>query len=178
MTGRLHYIWYANGVRQFTPVDPAVHGVPFHPRRQIFSAPPVYESARGGTTYPLWFDPTYWCEGLTWRFDFGAQMRAIKETIWCYYQIVFRELSLFTVGSVILAAFCWSSWPESQAVRLRLFAFNLLREYHLLLPPLAAVIMYAFVHVEGRFLGAVLCPDGRSRALQSSFPPTARVCRA
>jgi hypothetical protein len=155
-TAKLNYIWYANQVGHFSRRDDGeLNGARLHPRRLIFPDPPVYEfagSVRG--TYPLWYDPAFWCEGLTWRFDLGRQARAVRECLRCYYTIVASDLSLFVVGIAILAAFCFFSWQQSLASRGKLFLGALMCEYHLFLLPLAAVSMYALVHVEGRFLGA------------------------
>jgi len=76
-SGRLNYAWFVNPVFQ-SPNNwqggPPGSGNPIHPTRQILQAPAVYEFASPvAGTYPPWFDPSYWWEGVTIGFDAQKQ---------------------------------------------------------------------------------------------------------
>ncbi len=65
---RLNYLWLVDGVRDhgWETDDPRL-GTAIHPPRRLTSDPAVYEFAEPiAGTYPLWNDPPYWTEGLTW----------------------------------------------------------------------------------------------------------------
>ncbi len=80
-TGRLTYAWLAGGVTEYVhwQGDSASEsGIAAHPTRTICEAPPAYEFAGPiQATYPPWFDPAYWHEGLRIRPRWSAQRRAL-----------------------------------------------------------------------------------------------------
>jgi hypothetical protein len=68
-TGKLAFAWFTYGLPrinwQGTEPD---SGIPRHPTRKIHEHPPVYEF-RGPirATYPPWYDPSYWNDGMSPR---------------------------------------------------------------------------------------------------------------
>ena len=61
-----------------------------HPPRQIFEKPDVFEFAKPvGGTYPLWFDPAYWMQGVKVRLDWRQLAVAIICNIWYYITTLF-----------------------------------------------------------------------------------------
>ena len=79
-TGRLNYAWCVLGV----PSPPHFwrggdeFGTPSHPARLIERSPEVYEFDRPmRVTYPEWYDPSYWYEGMRLRPDFRKQALVI-----------------------------------------------------------------------------------------------------
>jgi hypothetical protein len=53
--------------------EPASNGTPPHPTRQIHQYPAVFEfNGPIHASYPPWYDPSYWNEGLRFRFDTGV----------------------------------------------------------------------------------------------------------
>ena len=78
-SGRLNYAWHVNGVRNRNwQGGPPEAGRPVHPSAQILAVPAVYEFARPTrVTYALWYDPSYWYEGVQIVFRPLQQARAV-----------------------------------------------------------------------------------------------------
>src|SRR5438445_9282667 len=140
-SGSIAYEVYVNGVDQFVPASSSLK----HPINKIHDMPPTYEF--GGPiegTYPLWYDSTYWHEGITPYFDLAQQFHAIAAslvTYWRQFCSVFLQLN-DTVALIVLylispqpsACFkrAWASWP-------------------FLIICLAAMGLYALVYAESRY---------------------------
>jgi hypothetical protein len=78
---RLNYAWLINPRVPDThwQGDPPGSGTPRHPTRRIFSAPAAFEFATPiGGTYPPWYDPSYWNEGLRPRLDWRKEMSVVE----------------------------------------------------------------------------------------------------
>lgn len=150
--GRINYIWHVNGNSlswsHFPHWQPGIgDGTPEHPAKKQFQAPVVYVfEPPGGGTYPMWYDPTYWWEGVSPRFSLREQIRALKVSGSFYYNFFFdTPQCVLIVGLVIL---CLMSSSAGSCLK------NLASQWVLLIPPIAAMVMYAFIHVETRYIGA------------------------
>jgi hypothetical protein len=168
--GRLNYAWDINQVKAWNHWqggDPK-HGAPVHPTRKIHDDPPLYEFATPFTraTYPPWYDPSYWYEGVQLSVDLPRQISVIVQNSGylasflanapgsltekhdAYNSLAYRNET--TVG-VFLAAFC-------VIVLAALGRASLIRgiaEYWVLLVPVGAALgAYLMLHVEGRFIAA------------------------
>lgn len=145
-TGRISYAEYINDAPKFVHWEgaPPGTGFPVHPQRKLMDAPPLYEFAAPiGGSYPLWYDSSYWYEGIKPHFSFKGQLMAIYRTMSSY-------LRIFSVTGTLYAVFVaifflvrrsgnWGSgWRE---------------EKFIWLPLTAAFGMFALVHVEPRFVG-------------------------
>ena len=82
-SGRLNYASLVN------PGAPQVHwqgepvgsGTPRHTTRQVLENPPVYEFAEPvAGTYPPWYDPSYWNEGVRGTFRLRSQIRVLVQS--------------------------------------------------------------------------------------------------
>jgi hypothetical protein len=117
-------------------------------------------------SYPPWYDPAYWYEGIRPHFAVERQLLAMYRTASSYLRIVSVTGTIYAVFLTLLALskrsqfkFAgfrgeWICWP----VRI---------------PALAALAMYAFVHVEPRFVGgflltSLMCILSRVRVSPSS----------
>jgi hypothetical protein len=84
---RLNYAWLVNPRVPDThwQGEPAGSGTPRHPTRQIFEVPAAYEFATPiGGTYPPWYDPSYWNEGLRPRFGWRTEMAVLaRNALFC-----------------------------------------------------------------------------------------------
>ena len=118
---RLNYLWIVNGVPDhgWESDDPRL-GTAVHPPRRLPSDPPVYEFAEPNLgTFPLWYDPPHWCEGLTFRFDLRQQLSAIAGSIRSFYDLFSSDLLPFTgalallhLGTVLASPVpCARGWP-------------------------------------------------------------------
>ncbi|MGH7572008.1 MAG: hypothetical protein ACREMK_09230 [Gemmatimonadota bacterium] len=144
---RLNYAWYVNGV----PLvhwrgEPSGSGQPRHPTRQLMDSPPVYEF--GGPvegTYSPWYDPAYWEEGLRPHFDPKGQFRAVSRVVREYNEWFLRKL-----GGAIATVLVLYGMSRGRVGWLR----ELASWWILLVPALAAIVMYSLVYVEGRHVAS------------------------
>jgi hypothetical protein len=145
-SGMINYAEFVNGAPKYVHWEgiPAGTGIPAHPQHKLLDKPPLYEFAGPiGGSYPLWYDPSYWYEGIRPHFSFKGQLMALYRTMSSY-------LRIFSVSGALYAVFValfflvrrsgsWGGgWREEKLVWI---------------PVLAAFGMYALVHVEPRFVG-------------------------
>ncbi len=152
-SGKLNYARYVNGIPHLHwQGGPEGHGVPAHPTRQIASAPDAFEfSAPVRGTYPPWYDPSYWYEGVQVRFDPAQQLSALVRTHRVYLEyLLLRQGPLLALVAVLLvvggAAGRAGGGAGPGGAR------KLLGLWPLWLPLLAAIGMYGLVYVEMRYL--------------------------
>jgi hypothetical protein len=158
-SGRLNYAWYVAGVpRPHAPADPGGGGRPAHPPRRLLDRPAVYEFASPvAGTYPLWYDPAYWYEGVRPAAGLGQQAAAVGRSAAAFYSLLGEQLLGFT--GALAALFLFTLFGRAEPWRRRLgTVFSLaVRQYPVLLPAAAAVGLYLLVgHVEGRLIGPFL----------------------
>jgi len=148
-TGKLNYVWYTNGIDR-----PYVHwqgaqpetGTPKHPVRQIFDAPVVFEFGTPvGGTYPLWYDPSYWYEGIKSRFDFKGEIRALKTS----FAYVANYIGAFLLVYLVLAYF-------SNRLFLAIALKDLIENWRLLVPAFVGTAVYLPVWIEIRYFAPFL----------------------
>lgn len=151
--GRLSYAWYVNGNagNRHWQGDPKgtgePTGEPMHPTRKLHSDPSVFEFASPiHGTYPPWYDPSYWNEGLKATFDLRRQMAVLFQHLQWYFSTAYR----IGTAPFLIVLFLFGACSR----RPRRLARNFLAFWPLLLPSVAAFVLYALVHVELRFLGA------------------------
>jgi hypothetical protein len=76
-TGKLSLAWlnYNIPARNWQGLPPG-SGTPAHATRQLFDHPAVYEfNGPLRASYPPWYDPTYWNEGLSPKFSLAPVLR-------------------------------------------------------------------------------------------------------
>ncbi len=147
-TSTISYAEYINRMPLFVSwrgEDPD-SGTPVHPTRRLLADPPLFEFAVPVPgSYPPWYDPSYWYEGLRARFSFNGELQAIFRGANEYLKMVSRSGVLWCV----LVALIWVTrrgggldhahrpwWP-------------------VLLPGVAMLAMYSLVHAETRFVTGV-----------------------
>jgi len=146
-SGRLNYAWYVSKITyRHWRGGPVGSGTPQHATRKVMESPAVYEFGspiRG--TYPLWYDPSYWNEGMAPRFDLR---RHLENMVWRpnLYANIFFSLH----GSLALGLFVLLYMSR----RGKLLVKDVAASWLLLVPTLAAFAMYMQVYVETRFIGA------------------------
>jgi len=138
-TGKIAYFDEVNA--------PSMEGKLIHPMHELFERPNIYEYAVPFTsTFPPWYDPSYWYAGATLRLDLRAQLRAIGRAAVNYFHILSTEKE-WIAGWLVLAIFA-GNWREQAK---RLFGW-----WFLWLPSLAMLVLYALVLVEPRYIGVPL----------------------
>lgn len=148
-SGRLNYAWSANRVPNYhwrgeTPRT----GQPAHPTRQLMASPAVYEFADPvGGTFPVWYDPSYWYEGLSPYFDLKAQIRVSARTARTYYRELFGLDGVLVTTLLVLF---------SAGARGKRLMADILRQWVLLVPAVAALGMYSLVNAVPRYIAPLI----------------------
>lgn len=146
--GKLAYMWYVNDVIQYAHWQGEAPGmdVPVHPDRRIHEHPDVFEYATPiAGTHPIWYDATYWYEGLEWHFDPKNQVRALIKAAEVYWDLALKASAPLLAICVLL----------SLGSRKDLFQ-RLGRQWYLLGTGILPFAIFAVVHTETRFVGAFL----------------------
>jgi hypothetical protein len=145
-TGRLNYLWWVQGVRQFGGWTGTPGGdMPIHGPRVIAKYPEVLEFAMPiSGTYPLWYDPTYWYAGAKVRFNLKQQWAALRVNL-LFYKNLFFDLRYPLQGLVVFIVLAISARRRPSAP-----------ECWFMLWPLAMLIMYALLITEYRYVASSL----------------------
>lgn len=143
--GKINYAMYVNRAPLWVHWhgQPPGTGVPAHPMRELASDPLLYEFAQPVPgSYPPWYDPSYWYEGIKPHFSLRGQAWALYRAGNVYLKLISRTGALYIVFlTLVLLARKTGNW-EFEAKGL----------FWVWLPSFAALGMYALVHVEQRFL--------------------------
>lgn len=145
-SGKLNYAWYVNDVTRFIHWQEGdiAYGTPAHTTRKIFDSPAVYEFARPiESTYPPWYDPSYWYEGVKPRFDLAGQLKVLRWSAGVWWHLLFNMQKGMIV--LILILLCMTG---RSALRRR----NLIVSSYLFVPALAAFGMFSLVNLEARYI--------------------------
>jgi hypothetical protein len=122
-------------------------GTPKHPARIILSSPRVYEFAEPiGGAYPMWYDPSYWKEGIEPHFHWINELRILRQSAGTVFLILLAQLE-YVVG---LAALVFYNR------RAREWIVVTYRQWFLWFPAAAACLGFASVLVEGRYIASFL----------------------
>jgi len=164
--GRFTYLKHVNELRypHWGESVNRVDGRAEHPPRRVFEDPDVYEFARPvGGSYPLSFDPGYWTEGLSPRFDLRQQLRAVSSNARFYFDLFVRELGAFTAVALLLAAV---------ALRRGARARRISAEVALVAWAACAFVMYLPVFVTGRYVAPFVVLFWAGILARLTFPDT------
>jgi hypothetical protein len=148
--GRLTYLKLVNGIPYPHWRAGVISGVgtPQHPARQIFENPAVFEFASPvGGTYPLSYDPSYWYEGVVSPLDIKKQIAVLITNAGFYFDLFIRQQGGVTAIVLLLLLL---------GAKGRALQGWLPGEGGLVLVALVAFGLYAFVYLEGRYIGAFL----------------------
>jgi hypothetical protein len=148
-TGRLNYAFYVNDlvVYPYWHGEIPALGTPTHSRRRLNDIPPVEEvSGPGPGSYALWYDPTYWFEGVRPHFEWRGQLRVLRTSCGEYFHMLSAQKGIATA---FLTLVFFSGWKGTW---LKEFA----RLWPVWLPAAGTLSVYGLVHVESRFLGATV----------------------
>jgi hypothetical protein len=150
-TGKLAYAWFANGSadtdreHHWHRLFPDEHR-PVHPTRRVLKDPATYEygSDPVGGTYPPFFDPSYWHEGVKAHFDPRGQLRVLRWSAIVAWQVFVTDGGPLLPIAFILLAVGFQGWRQLRRdVRSR---------WDLILPFAAALAMYSLVLLSPRYI--------------------------
>ena len=145
-SARLNYAWHVNGVRPFVhwQGDSDRFGQPLHPTRLILRKPATFEFGHPiRATYAPWYDPSYWYEGVRPHFVWSDQLHAFGRSARAWFDILCERQWVLALMVAILIhrrgrwRATWRGWIE---------------RYDLLVPAVAACVMYSAVLVEPRYV--------------------------
>jgi hypothetical protein len=174
-TARLNYAWHVNRTTPFIhwQGDPTnTSGTPAHPTRKLFDSPALYEFASPvAGTYPPWYDPTYWYEGVRTRVSLLAQLKAVARNVVQAYQFMFYR---FFPGAILACLFILFYMSRRS---LRQVARDISAYWFLLLPALVASGFYMLVHFEQRYFAPFVVVVGTSLFASLRLPPTPEAQR-
>jgi hypothetical protein len=148
-SGRINYAWWVLDARMFPshPEGSPELGVPKHPFRLLVKDPAIYEYRDTvGGTYPGWFDPAYWYEGIKLHLDLKRWVDNVEADAQEYGQIYQPELGLL----VCLVALFMAGIRRPHVFRISLLP------YSILIPALAGLTMFGLSHVQNRYVGPLI----------------------
>jgi hypothetical protein len=124
---------------------PPGSGTPSHPPRLIFNVPKIYEFGTPiGGTYPLWYDPSYWYDGIKFTFYPEKQLQATKTVIKMYYEIFYHQYRVLIFGSIIFYLMGRRRW---------LLVKDIAEHWTLFVPAFSALGIYCLVAADYRYVG-------------------------
>jgi hypothetical protein len=136
--GKLNYVWLVNPGKYRVP---DVHrqgempefGLPEHPTKMIASNPPTYEFAHHEIcTYPPWYDPAYWHEGVIVKFNLDRQIHVLKSNIAVYFG------SFLWAICFLYLLLLWMSVDFRSAIK------NVFEHYVIIVPAVIGLLLYLF----------------------------------
>ncbi|HZH30183.1 MAG TPA: hypothetical protein VEY11_05430 [Pyrinomonadaceae bacterium] len=159
-TGRLNYAWHVNRTQPFIhwQGEPGgASGTPAHPTRKLHDAPALYEfGAPLAGSYPPWYDPAYWYEGVRARPSVRQQLKAFARNLLRAYEFLFYRFFPAALASALFILFYMSRR------RPRRIARDVAAYWFLLLPALVASIAYMAIHFEQRYFAPFVVVIGMS----------------
>ena len=167
--GRLNYAWDINKVTlwiHWQGENPA-HGIPLHTTRKIHDDPPMYEFATPiKATYPPWYDPSYWYEGVEVSVDMQRQLEVLLNNTKHLLLFIANSPGPATAESRASGALPWGyerTLGPLLALLCAMILINLGRvsifraiakRWFLLVPIAAGLAAYTLLHLEGRLIAA------------------------
>jgi hypothetical protein len=144
-SGKIAYAELVDGAPMWThwQGEPGGIGSPAHPTRKVSANPPIYEFAQPiAGSYPPWYDPSYWYEGIKPHFSPKGQLWVLFRSANLYLKLVSRSGALYVVFlALIVQVRKGGKWEWGGR-----------RMGFVWLPSFAALGMYALVLVEPRYV--------------------------
>ncbi len=142
-SGKLTYGWEVAGAARwmYWQGEPGDIGKPVHPPKRVTTHPATYifDGPVGGT-FPPWFDPSYWYEGIHPKLKLRAQLWALAVNSSCILSLL--AFSPITIPCLLLI------WHQGILRWLRRFFFF----WPVLVPTIAGLLLYSIVYVEKRYI--------------------------
>jgi hypothetical protein len=146
-TGKINYEINVGTTQFFIPKENSAT----HPIRKLDAIPEAFEySSPVSGTYPLWYDPSYWHEGIRLQFDLWRQVRAVLLTMaQCFWISLNFKLGL-CISVVVCVLYLLSE-------NIRHSVAHALHWWVLWLPALVGIGLYSLVVIEPRHVAAQFC---------------------
>lgn len=145
--GRVDYAVFVDGVDAFIPEGAALR----HPVARILEHPVVYEfSGPIKGTYPIWYDPSYWHEGVKPHFNLGGQGTMLLFAAVQYGSLLFSPYMQLNITLALFVLLLIAPRPPAGEKKAG-------ANWRLVVPSLSAMGLYALVFTDYRFIGAFVC---------------------
>ncbi len=145
--------------------DPPESGAPTHPSRVVLSDPSLYEfDGPVGGTYPMWYDLSYWNEGMRIHIAPTRHLFLIMRFAWRCLISLANEQAVILVAAIVLHCLSQGRWWR-----------NIAKEWILLAPAAAGLTLYALTWPEWRYLGAFVVLVWLAVFLAASAPDSQQL---
>ncbi len=147
-SGKYNYAVHINRINyHHWQGDSGTGNLPIHPTREIFASPATFEF-KGPLpgTYPTWYDPTYWYEGVRPHLHVRQEFKALSKNLFSEFVTFLYALSGVFFTTLFLVFYDAKN-------KLAIWG-NIFRCWFLILPSTIGLGLYAFVHVEPRYVGS------------------------
>lgn len=152
-SARLNWAWHVDHSIPYVhwQGDDPLGGTPVHPTRKILADPAVYEFASPiGGTYPPWYDPAYWNEGVALHFD----LRAIATTFaymarYWLFKLLIGPVQLGLIAGLLAAWLAGGGRRSTVHLDKAIHASTIV-------PAIAALLMFSLVHLSVRYVAAFI----------------------
>jgi hypothetical protein len=150
--GLLNYVWYVNAAPDTLYWEgrlPDSH-ILVHPSKSILTDPVILDfEGPFKVTWPLWYDPSYWYDGVRAHFNLRQQLRILRISLDGIY---LDGMNLIQLAGMWLPIFAGTAAFAVLGLRIRNLYLVTRRHIWLFLWPAVVLITYACVHIEYRFL--------------------------
>lgn len=131
--GKLNYAWYVSPITDdhYWQGSPET-GTPVHSTRKINKEPEIIEFATPVSgSYPVWYDPSYWSDGIHAKFDLKKQIHIINRNL--------KYLIKLFIAFFLLFFFVLASINKECTIG---FLKNIIYNWRLFLVPVAGLISF------------------------------------
>lgn len=143
--GPVAYEVYVDGFHQFIPEADGLA----HPVRKLSNSPRIYDYASPiHGTYPLWYDPAYWHEGLRPFWSTDGERKVVTYGLAVYLYIIFISYGVILVSLIGL---------RLVAPPTTLPSHNQVRSWLIAVPAFCALLIYLIVYTEPRYVAPFCC---------------------
>jgi hypothetical protein len=169
-SGKINYAFYIGDVPAIAHWrgGPGSSGVPVHPTQQVWSEPNAFAfAAPVGGTYPPWYGPAYWYDGVETAPSVAAHVRQVRS-----HAPLVASL-LWPIAGALLLCIAAGGRPRDTAMKLRQHA-------PITVVSIAVVAMYTLVYLEERYVAgfvlSVFLAVGTSLGFSSLRKPVVVGC--
>lgn len=116
-----------------------------HPAKRIFTEPNVYEFSKPiSGSYPIWFDPTYWFDGLHAKFSLEKQLKILSKSFREYINLFLEMQGFLIAGFLILFI------NSNQKIK------DIFRAWYFIIPSVCIIMTYTLISIEYRLVGGFI----------------------
>jgi hypothetical protein len=155
-TGSLNYAFHVNLLPRWTNWEggPQGYGMPIHPTRLLMKNPDLFEFASPfHDTYPPFGHIAYWYEGYRHFWSPKYQAIGIVRNLYYLALLLVKQPITYAILGIILVLLL--AFPFKDSWVARTYAY-----WPFFVPPLMAIGLYVWVHLEDRYLAGFLATLG------------------